>query len=288
MQLEELFRTIERLTGLEVSIYPANHMLMPTSIATLSGEYRRHMSSFCRLIKGSDSMGCKGHDSMVTNQRAGEIKQPFVQVCHAGIAEVIVPVLGSEGHLATVFIGQVITEKVKEKGFNGIKKCLSDRKVDLKKLESAYNELVHMEEQELLRIGQLLFCALQGIVDTMSVEMLERQMRIQEYPQIRKAIHILEKEQCWNIPQAEMAERVNASVAYFSRLFKRVIGETFTDYVTEFRMQEAQNLLHMTNLSIDQIARTLGYSRQSYFTNRFKSVTGMSPSQYRRNRLPRA
>ena len=284
MQLEELFSTIEALTGLEVSIYPANHLLVPSSIMNLSGGYRRHMSRFCRLVKGSDSKGCRGHDSLVTNQRAGEIKQPFIQRCHAGIAEVIVPVFGAGEHLATVFIGQAATEDVEQEGLAGIKKRLQGRKFNDRELEQIYDEIPRMKNVDLLRIGQLVSCALQGIVETMSMKTVEKQMRIQEFPQIRAAMNILGKENCWDISQADMAGRVNASVAYFSRLFKRVIGQTFTDYVTDLRMREAQNLLHMTKLSIDQIARKLGYTRQSYFANRFRDITGMSPSQYRRNR----
>ena len=287
MELEELFGTVEKLTGLEISIYPAKHMLAPESITNLSGEYRRHMSHFCRLVKGGAPRGCKGYDSMVTNNRAGEIKQPFVQCCHAGIAEVIIPLFDAKEHIATVFIGQVITEKVKCEGLKGIKKRLKDRKVDHKELECAYNELIYMSEADLLRIGKMVFCALQGIVGTMSVKMLEKQMKIQKFPQILKAIQIFDKERNWNISQEEMAERVNTSVAYFSRLFKKVIGQNFTDYTTARRMLESQNLLHQTNLSISQIAMEVGYSRHSYFTNRFKSVTGMSPSQYRQNRLAR-
>jgi AraC-like DNA-binding protein/ligand-binding sensor protein len=284
MQLEQLLSTVETLTGLEVSIYSADHMLVPESIAKLSGGYRRHMSAFCRLVKGSDRRGCKGHDSRVTNQRAGEVGNPFVQRCHAGIAEVIVPVFGAEEHLATVFIGQAVTEEVECGGILDIKKRLQGRNVDWRELEDIYADLPRMTDVELLRIGQFVSCALQSIVKTMSVRMFERQMQIQDFPHIRTAIHILGKERCWNISQSEMAERVNASVSYFSRLFKRIIGQTFTDYVTGLRIGEAQNLLHQTNLPVHQIARKLGYSRQSYFTNRFKDVTGMTPSQYRQNR----
>ena len=114
--------------------------------------------------------------------------------------------------------------------------------------------------------------------------MVERQLRIQSCPPIRNALRILEEERSWHISQQELAGRVHVSTAYFSRLFRRILGQTFSDYLTGRRMREAQNLLHMTRLPIRDIAAMLGYSRQSYFARRFRNVTGMTPTDYRRNR----
>ena len=284
MQLEQLLVTVESLTGLEASVYPADPMVVSESIDSLPAGHRRHMSDFCRLVKGRDSHGCRGHDSLITTRRAGEIGEAFVQQCHAGVAEVVIPVFGNGEHLATVFIGQVVTEAVEVAGFEWIWRRLRSGTLDRRNLHTAFAALPRMSEHSLLQIGQFVECALQGMAQQMSDEMLERQLRIQEFPQVRNALRILEKEQCWGISQAEMARRVHVSTAYFSRLFKRVIGHTFSDYLNSLRMRQAQNLLHQTRLPVSQIARRLGYARQSYFTRRFRAVTGMTPSDYRRNR----
>ncbi len=77
---------------------------------------------------------------------------------------------------------------------------------------------------------------------------------------------------------------MHVSAPYFSRLFKRVMGRTFVDFLTERRVAEAQNLLHMTALPVGEIAARVGYARQSYFTKRFRQCTGMTPRDYRTNR----
>jgi AraC-like DNA-binding protein/ligand-binding sensor protein len=284
MQLEQLLSTVELLTGLEASVYPADPMVVAESIVALPAGHRRHMSEFCRLVKGRDRRGCRGHDSLVSNRLAGEIGHAFVQQCHAGVAEVVIPVFGNREHLATVFLGQVVTEAVDAEGFEGVWRRVSAGRLDRQRLHGAFAALPRMTEHSLLQIGQFVECALQGMVHEMSAEVLERQLRIQDSPQVRNALRILEKEHCWAITQAEMARRAHISAAHFSRLFKCVTGHTFTDYVTALRMRAAQNLLHQTRLPVSQIAQRMGYARQSYFTRRFRSVTGMTPSDYRRNR----
>ena len=165
-------------------------------------------------------------------------------------------------------LGQVATEAVDAEGFGGIWRHVRSRRIDQERLRHVFSELPRMAEHDLLRIGELAECALQGMVKQMSAEMLERELRIQNFPQVRAALRILAQERCWHITQAEMARRVHASVAYFSRLFKRVMGRTFSDYLTGLRMREAQNLLHQTRLSVNDIGQRLGYTRPSYFTRR--------------------
>ncbi len=284
VSLEEIFATVESLTGLEISIYPPVATPGPRSIDELPVTYRRHMSEFCRLVKrNKGGRGCGGHDSNYTNRKAAELGKTFVQVCHAGVAEAVIPVFGEAGHLATVFIGQVVTEEVASAGFSGIWQRVKNRDVDRNQMRRVFAALPRMSEQRLLGIARLLESAIQGVADRMSFDAFERQVRLHGFPQIMNALDILRREKCWNISLAGMASRVHISPAYFSRLFKKVMGSSFSDYLTGLRMTEAQNLLHMTDLPISAIADRLGYSRQSYFTRRFRMVSGMTPSQYRRN-----
>ena len=94
---------------------------------------------------------------------------------------------------------------------------------------------------------------------------------------------ILRQERCWDIAESVMARRVHLSPAHFSRLFHRVMGRTFKAHVTVVRMTHAQNLLHQTDIPVGAIASGCGFSRQSYFTRRFRAFTGLTPTEYRTN-----
>lgn len=79
----------------------------------------------------------------------------------------------------------------------------------------------------------------------------------------------------------EVAEYVGLSPNYFSSLFKKEMNLAFADYVNHTRIKESQYLLQTTNHSILDIAISVGFNNQNYFTTIFKKTTGITPKQYR-------
>lgn len=71
------------------------------------------------------------------------------------------------------------------------------------------------------------------------------------------------------------------SVAYFSKLFKKIEGIGCNYYVTVRRMERAQILLLDRGLRLADIADQLGYQDVKYFSMSFKKHMGMTPSEYR-------
>lgn len=79
----------------------------------------------------------------------------------------------------------------------------------------------------------------------------------------------------------ELANHVNLSPYYFSRLFKKEIGHSPLDYVSLTKINYAKMMLRTTTLSISEIAESLGYSSSASFINAFKLRRGISPKKYR-------
>lgn len=79
----------------------------------------------------------------------------------------------------------------------------------------------------------------------------------------------------------DLAAYLEISSSYFSMLFKRHFDETFVEYLTRRRMEQAEILMTTTNLSIAKIAKQLGYLDRRYFTKVFRKYAGMIPSEYR-------
>ncbi len=65
--------------------------------------------------------------------------------------------------------------------------------------------------------------------------------------------------------------------------FKRVFGKPIATYMKEYRIKKGMELLMKTNFSIAEIAESVGYENQSKFTQAFKSVTGVLPSEYKKS-----
>ena len=72
------------------------------------------------------------------------------------------------------------------------------------------------------------------------------------------------------------------SLSNLSHFFKSQTGETITEYVDRLRIEKAAFLLTQTDLTIADISQQLGFAASSSFIRKFRSRTGQTPGDYRR------
>ncbi len=77
------------------------------------------------------------------------------------------------------------------------------------------------------------------------------------------------------------ATATGVSANYFSAIFSRAMGMTFTEYVTQKRMEKAKGLLRTTDMHTGEIAQLVGYKDPHYFSFVFKKTQGQTPREYR-------
>ena len=99
---------------------------------------------------------------------------------------------------------------------------------------------------------------------------------------ILKAIKYMENNFLNDPSLTETAAYINFSPAHFSRLFKKVIGVSYSEYLNYIRVEMGRNLLLTTNLSIGEIAQLSGFNNSNYFCNVMKKILGDNPSKIRR------
>lgn len=78
------------------------------------------------------------------------------------------------------------------------------------------------------------------------------------------------------------AKYFNYSPAYFSRMIRKFTGQTFSELMTEYRMNMACRLLRESNMQVGQICEIVGYSNLEHFNRQFKKMFQKSPTQYRK------
>ena len=108
-----------------------------------------------------------------------------------------------------------------------------------------------------------------------------------EPPVIAKAKRFIDEHHTEPLSLGRVAEAVHTSLFYFCKLFKRVTGTNFTEYVSRVRTEKAKNLLLNPNLRVSEIAYEVGFQSLTHFNRVFKKVAGESPTDYRKH-LPGA
>ncbi len=99
---------------------------------------------------------------------------------------------------------------------------------------------------------------------------------------VRRAVHFIEENYGRDLPLEEVAKSVGLSPSYFSSSFKRETGKNVVEYITEYRVEKAIELLCTTNLNASEVAYRVGFNDPKYFTRIFKRSVGVTPSLYRR------
>lgn len=77
-----------------------------------------------------------------------------------------------------------------------------------------------------------------------------------------------------------LAEEAGMSRSAFAARFKELLGQTPLEYVTEWRMQKAMQLLQERDKKLIDVARAVGYESDAAFSKAFKRVVGASPGEY--------
>ena len=81
----------------------------------------------------------------------------------------------------------------------------------------------------------------------------------------------------------DVADQVNLSSEYFSRQFKKETGLSIKDYIIQAKVDAAKDLLARSDIPVSLIALEMGYDNFSHFTQIFKKICGVTPSDYRKD-----
>ena len=102
------------------------------------------------------------------------------------------------------------------------------------------------------------------------------------YKPIREAKEYVKKNYASKIKLEDVAGEVSLSPAYFSSVFSKEEGMTFVDWVNEYRIEMAKELLRKGDHTVAETCEMVGISNQRYFSKLFKSKVGVKPMEYRK------
>ncbi|GGD49693.1 response regulator [Paenibacillus nasutitermitis] len=103
--------------------------------------------------------------------------------------------------------------------------------------------------------------------------------------EVAAAVQFIDSHLGQDISLVQVAEYVKLSSSYLSTLFKKELQVTFIEYLNHARIERAKELLVGTYLKSYEIAEEVGFTEPTYFSKVFKKSSGLSPNEYRRQRM---
>lgn len=100
-------------------------------------------------------------------------------------------------------------------------------------------------------------------------------------PIVRKAINRIKHHYSEHLTLENVASELYVSSRHLSREFKLSTGKTFVEYLTDYRMKEAENILKDGTNRVYEVSRMVGYKSVNYFCRIFKEYSGMTPQECR-------
>ena len=149
--------------------------------------------------------------------------------------------------------------------------------------ESMLNEMLyivqHPNETPFHLIGHLFLFLDYLTRSSKSTRIVQRSKMSDFY--IKEAINFIEQNFQNDISIEEIAEVCGINRSYLGKIFKKSVGKSPQEFLMNYRMVKATELLKLTDLSIADIGKAVSYEDQLHFSRAFKTVLGISPRHWR-------
>jgi len=249
---------------------------------TAGSGHNPYDSPFCDHLKDNHNM-CDSCQKILKEMQKFPDHTAHSVICFTGLTESAVPIhLNNEvvGYLQT---GQVFLKDVNEEDEESVNKNLMRLGVNLEK-ETGLKDLFYKNRvlspkqyDATLRLLEIFAEELSGVVEEMVIQEDEK-----EPPRIKKAKRYIHDHLDDDLSLDDVANSVNWSAYYFSRMFKKATGLNFVDYVARVRIDQAKKLLLNPHLNVSEIAYEVGFQSITHFNRVFRKLTGTSPTDYRK------
>lgn len=266
-------RAFTETTGLPVALHPLETWQLPH-------HGRRKENAFCELL-AQKSRACGACLQLQERLCEKATQEAQSMVCLAGLCDTAVPVRLGDRLIGFLHTGQLFRKKPNAAQFDRTAKLVKEWGVeaDRETLKRAFFATKVVPPKQHESVVKLLSIFAQHL------GMLSNQIYVQqensEPPVITKAREYIHEHQAEKLPLRQVAKAVNTSAFYFCKLFKKVTGINFTDYLSRVRIEKSKNLLLNPNLRVSEIAFEVGFQSLTHFNRVFKRILGQSPTEYR-------
>ena len=270
----------EKLSQLQMNLYEL--VGVQTNIWDISGKnvqlFGKH-SRFCSIMNADQEGHRRCEECDYKAMRACmERRQAYTYKCHAGLRECVLPVFDSGEIVAYIAFGQVLDDSSRKLQWEDTLEALDWYEGDIAELKDAYGELVQFSQAKRKAFAELL----EAITSYIQLEGIIRSANFSDQQRLEMFIdeHYMEK-----LSLKSISESLGIGTTKLCSLAKKLSPDgSITKLISIRRVEAAKLLLLKENMSIAEIAEKVGFSDYNYFTKIFKKISGVTPSQYKKQK----
>lgn len=249
--LEGEIHSVSRAIGLPICYHDR------IGFAGLTPSLTQHGHPACVAVKRNFNERCVAFDVGMVHERLRNMSQGDIHTCPFGFVEIAVPVFTRDLYAGVLFAGPCSYEGGGAGIFVPEREYLEDRLVVLRSLAARMCTVIESSS---------------GAQDGRKAAILSL-----IHNNIRKRLRL-----------EDAAAAVYLSPSRTGHLIKELFKETFPQLVAGVKMREAARLLTTTRLGIAEVAWSVGYRDENYFSSSFKKVHKMTPCEFRRRNRAKA
>lgn len=226
----------------------------------------------CRFFLSSTTMRGNAYNAVYEKEIQNSIKAMDKEQCYKVIDEFVQELRGETSNdKAMVYILRMV---------NSILLAGIDTKIDIDELfpngiKKVYDEITEVIEPARVR-RQIKYMLIDPVLEARSRLLEDNSYSIMQ--QIEKQI----QDSKGNITLSECADAIGVHPTYIWKVLKMEKGKSFSDYLEEYKLEEAMHLLLQTDLSVAEIATRLNYTNAQNFIRFFSKSTGVTPGKFRK------
>ncbi|WP_168433649.1 PocR ligand-binding domain-containing protein [Pontiella sulfatireligans] len=268
-KVSEIFDLYTELHGIRISLFsPDGKLIYPDAVG-------RPNCPHCIMLRetlGMDSK-CRDLDRKMMD-KALERQEMVTYTCHAGMMEAVAPLyVGGE------LVGFVMPGQFRSGAAPDISPYSSDWKASqgTDALQEEYKRTPVFPEEKIETLLSMFRLLMEFIIS-------KQLIHHKDYDLLQPVIQRIHDHPELELPLEEASRMVGRSPSTVTRLFKKVTGRSFKQYLVGHRMEQAvAQLKARPNSPVAEIALAVGYDDPLYFSRIFRKFHGISPSECRKS-----
>jgi|LAHS01.1.fsa_nt_gb ligand-binding sensor protein len=238
-------------------------------------DYPKERAPFCALIRKNEKCDKVCQECDRTHmEEASRMKVPYIYTCHAGLSEIIAPMIFSGQLIGYLFFAHILDYQSHEEAWETLKKAVIKYSADL---DEAKAELFKMPlyGSEYLEAASSL---LQAAASYLCVSRIAY-LRFEDLPS--KIDKYIASHLGGDLTASKLCKEFGLGRTTLYELSGKVYKEGIAEHIRKLRIEKAKAMLEENpDLKIAAVASEVGFEDYSYFIVAFKRATGMTPKKY--------